>query len=108
IAGDVPVQLVELTDVARFEEKPDRVTHPIADDDRSFGVAGARDIDVKALRPRVDAGILDHQRLAAGVSDADRLYIELRRSALCGVVMKQEIAIDPVPCARKTDLELLD
>ena len=22
--------------------------------------------------------------------------------------MKQEIAIDPVPCARKTDLELLD
>jgi len=58
------------------------------DDDRSFGVPGAGDVDVKALSPRVDTGILDNERLAAAVGDADRLYIELGRPALCGVVMK--------------------
>lgn len=89
IAGDVPVQLVELADIARFVKESDGVAHAVADDDGAIGVMRAGDVDVVAAGPTVvDGLVLDDERLAGVVGDAAVVDVELGGAALRGVVVE--------------------
>lgn len=109
VAGNVPVQLVELADVARFVKEPDRVANAVSDDDGAIRVVRAGDVDVVAAGPAVvDRLVLDDQRLAGVVGDAAVLDAELGGATLRRVVVKGEVAIEPVPRPREADGEPLD
>ena len=108
VAGDVPVQLVERAHVAAGEKEAYCVRDAVADDDLAIGVSRARNPDAERLRPAgILALLIDVKALSRLVGDVAERDLELGRAALRGVVVKGEIANDPVPLAGEANRQLL-
>jgi hypothetical protein len=107
VAGDVPVQLVERGLLAVLEEKADRVGDAVADDDLPIRVARTGNPDAERARPAIVlAGLFYPESLATLVGDVAECDVELRSTALRGVVTERQVADDSVPLTCESDCQL--
>ena len=109
VTGDIPVKLVELTDITGLEEKANGVADPVADNDRAIGINRAGNVDVIPARPAgIEPVVIDYERTPVVVGDRSIDDVEFYWTFLGSFVAEREVAVQSVPLAGEADGESLD